>query len=116
MVVPSPLGWEPIPARPRAAWRWALALVAILVAAFITLHEITVSYFALLPGEAQPVNGNDADITVKNIHVGSGQVYLATVLLSSHVTLWDQLFSWEHLQIKIGEDVQLGLARPERFT
>ncbi len=97
MVVPSPLGWEPVPGRPRQAWRWILAGVLLLVAVAVALTEVTAPYYELFPGDAMPVNGAQGVVTVKGAHVGDGDILLATVLEEDHVTLWEQLTAgWLH--------------------
>ena len=117
MVVPSPLGWEPIPARPRSPWRWAGGVLAVLIAAVITANMVSVPYFALLPGRALPVDGASAPVTVKAVHRGSGDVYLATVLLDTHVTLWDRIFSFSHKDTQLIKKTDLtGGASPAQFA
>jgi PDZ domain-containing protein len=117
MVVPSPLGWEPIAARPRALWRWALGAIALVIAAVITLNVVSVPYFALLPGKALAVNGSGAPVTIKAAHKGSGDVFLATVLLSTHVTLWDRVFAFSHPDTQLIKKTDLtGGASPAQFA
>ncbi len=91
MVARSPLGWEPIPARPRRAWRLVFGGVAAVVLAIIVLNAIPVSYYALAPGDALAVNGPNGAVTVRSAHTGSGRLFLTTVALQSHVSLWDRL-------------------------
>jgi PDZ domain-containing protein len=97
MVVPSPLGWQPIPARRRSGWNWLAMVLVILIAAFIVLHLVTVPYVAYVPGEALPVNGPAGAVTVAGHHVGGGNVYLVTIAEQGRVTEWDRLTaSWLH--------------------
>ena len=117
MVVPSPLGWEPIPSRPRSAWRWFVGVVALLVAAVIGLHNIVVPYYALLPGEATAVNGPGGLMTVKKAHPGGGQLFLTTVALENRVTVWDRLFSFAHPDVALVKKIDLtGGASPAQFA
>jgi Lon-like protease len=97
MVVPSPLGWQPIPARRRSIWNWLAAVVIILLAAFIALHLITVSDVAYVPGEALPANGPNGAVTIDGHHAGSGSLFLVTIAEQSRVTEWDRLTArWLH--------------------
>ena len=96
MVVPSPLGWQPIRAGRRRLWRWVLGLVAVLVIAYVALNSITVPYYGLLPGNAVPVNGKDGAITVGSVHAGSGDLFLTDVLLQPRITVWDRLTDFMH--------------------
>jgi len=96
MVAPSPLAWAPIPARPRRLWRWVLGLVVLLIVAVVVLNSITVSYYALSPGDALAVNGSGGAVTVHANHVGSAKLYLTTVAVNEHVSLWDRMFSVLH--------------------
>src|SRR6516165_6847128 len=97
MVVPSPLSWQPIPARRRSIWNWLAAVVIVLLAAFIVLHLITVSDVAYVPGEAIPANGPTGAITVDGHHAGSGSLFLVTIAEQSRVTEWDRLTArWLH--------------------
>ena len=97
MVVPSPLSWQPIPARRRSIWNWLAAVVIVLLAAFIVLHLITVSDVAYVPGEAIPANGPSGAITVDGHHAGSGSLFLVTIAEQSRVTEWDRLTArWLH--------------------
>lgn len=101
MVAPSPLGWDPIPARPRRAWRWVLGAVGFLIAAVIALNAVTVPYYAIFPGEAIAVNGPRGTVTVNTVHAGSGDVFLTTVTFHSRVTVWDQLFNFAHPDVEL---------------
>jgi len=97
MVVPSPLAWQPIPARRRSVWNWLVAAMLVFVAAFIVLHLITVPYVAYVPGEALPVNGPHGAVTVATHHDGSGNLYLVTIAEQGRVTEWDRLTAgWLH--------------------
>lgn len=96
MVVPSPLAWEPIPARRRQPWRWAVGLVGLLIAAVIVLNAITVPYYGILPGDALPVDGTRGAVSVGKQRAGSGDIFFATVLLQSRVTVWDRLTAFMH--------------------
>ncbi len=87
MVVPSPLGWQPIRAGRRQPWRWVLGVVAVLVIAFVVLNTITVPYYGLLPGNAEPVNGKGGAVTVGSSHAGSGDIFLTDVLLQPRITV-----------------------------
>ena len=91
MVVPSPLGWEPIPARPRRPWHWVFGVGAVLVVAFLALNAIPASYYALAPGDALPADGPSGAVTVRSVHAGSGNLFLATVALQNRVSLWDRV-------------------------
>jgi Lon-like protease len=96
MVVPSPLGWQPLRAGRRRLWRWVLGLVAVLVLAFVVLNTITVPYYGLLPGDAEPVNGKGGAVTVGSVHAGSGDIFLTDVLLQPRITVWDRLTDFLH--------------------
>jgi PDZ domain-containing protein len=97
MVLPSPLGWQPIPGRRRSVWTWLVAGMLVLVAAFIVLHLVTVPYVAYVPGEALPVNGVHGAVTVGGHHVGAGNVYLVTIAEQTRVSEWDRLTAgWLH--------------------
>jgi PDZ domain-containing protein len=96
MVVPSPLGWQPIRAGRRQPWRWVLGVVAVLVVAFVVLNTITVPYYGLLPGNAEPVNGKGGAVTVGSAHEGSGDIFLTDVLLQPRITVWDRLTDFRH--------------------
>ena len=97
MVVPSPLSWQPIPAKRRSIWTWLAAVAVVLLAAFIVLHLITVNDVAYVPGEALPANGPSGAVTVDGHHAGSGSVLLVTIAEQSHVTEWDRLTArWLH--------------------
>jgi len=97
IVPPSPLAWQSIPARRRPWWAWLVALLVVLVGAFVVLHLITVDYVAYVPGEALPANGPHGAVTVDGHHVGSGDVYLVTIAEQSRVSEWDKLTaSWLH--------------------
>jgi len=97
MVVPSPLSWQPIPAKRRSIWTWLAAVAVVLLAAFIVLHLITVNDVAYVPGEALAANGPSGAVTVDGHHAGSGSVLLVTIAEQSHVTEWDRLTArWLH--------------------
>jgi len=96
MVVPSPLGWTPIPTRQRQPWRWGFGVVAVLIAAFLILRIITVPYYGILPGEALPVDGPNGAIRLGSVHGGSGDLFLATVELESPISEWDRLTDFLH--------------------
>jgi len=97
MVVPSPLAWQPIPARRRSVWNWALVVLLLLVVAFIALHLVTVPDVAYVPGEALPADGPHGAVTVSGKHVGAGDLYLVTIAEQSRVTEWDRLTArWLH--------------------
>jgi PDZ domain-containing protein len=97
IVPPSPLAWEPIPARRRPWWTWLLGLLVVLFAAFVVLHLITVNYIAYVPGEALPANGPHGAVTVDGHRTGAGDIYLVTVAEQSRVSEWDKLTaSWLH--------------------
>ena len=91
MVVPSPLAWQPIPARPRRPWRWALGVVALLVAAFLILNTITVPYYGILPGPTYPVDGPQGAVVVNSAHAGSGNLSFVVVEEQARVSEWDRL-------------------------
>ncbi|GAC1314462.1 MAG: PDZ domain-containing protein [Acidimicrobiales bacterium] len=101
MVAPSPLGWDPIPARPRKPWRWVLGSVGLLIAAIIALNAVTVPYYAIFPGEAIAVDGNQGTVTVNTAHAGSGDLFLTTVTFHARVTVWDQLFNFAHPDVQL---------------
>ena len=101
MVVPSPLGWEPIPARPRRRWRWLLGIVGLLLATVIALNSVTVGYYAIFPGEAIAVDGTRGTVTVDTTHAGSGDLFLTTVSFHSRVTVWDQIFNFAHPDVQL---------------
>jgi PDZ domain-containing protein len=97
IVPPSPLAWQPIPAKRRRWWTWVLALLVVLVGAFVVLHLITVPYVAYVPGEALPANGPHGAVTVDGRHVGAGDIYLVTIAEQSRVSQWDKLTAgWLH--------------------
>jgi len=96
MVVPSPLGWQPITAGRRRPWRWILGLVAVLVIAYAVLNTITVPYYGLLPGSAVAVDGKGGAVTVGSVHAGSGDIFLTDVLLQPRITVWDRLTDFMH--------------------
>lgn len=88
-----------------------------MIAVVITLNEVSVNYFALYPGKASPVNGSGAPVTIKAEHKGSGNVFLATVLLTNHVTLWDRLFAFRHPDTQLIKKTDLtGGATPVQFA
>ena len=96
MVVPSPLGWEPIRARPRRPSHWLLgALFAVLVVVFV-LTRITVPYYSLQPGDAIAVNGPQGPTTVNAARAGSGRIFLTTVSVQYRVTEFDRLMAFAH--------------------
>jgi PDZ domain-containing protein len=107
MVVPSPLGWEPIPASRRRPWRWGVGFIVALIVAVAALNAVTVSYYEILPGDALPVNGPGGPITVNKQHVGSGDVLLATVYLQSKVTAWARLTDFLHPDDSIVSEVSI---------
>jgi PDZ domain-containing protein len=97
MVPPSPLAWQPIPARRRSVWNWLAMVVLLLIVAFIALHLVTVSYVAYVPGETSPVDGQQGAVTVATRHAGAGNLYLVTIAEQSRVTEWDRLTArWLH--------------------
>jgi Lon-like protease len=95
MVVPSPLAWQSIPTR-RQPWRWFVTPLVLLVIAFVVLHLVTVDDYGILPGDALPVDGSQGAVTVGSAHPGSGETFLATVLLQSRITEWDRLTHFMH--------------------
>jgi PDZ domain-containing protein len=91
--------------------------VAVLVVAVIVLNVVTVPYFALLPGEAQTVDGAGAAVTVNSAHRGGGQLYLATVLLQDRVSWWDKIFAFRHPDTQLIKKVDLtGGANATQFA
>lgn len=97
IVPPSPLAWQPIPARRRPAWTWLVVLMVLLIGAFVVLHLITVPYVAYVPGSALPANGPHGAVTVSGQREGAGNIYLVTIAEQSRVTEWDRLTaSWLH--------------------
>lgn len=91
MVVPSPLGWEPIPARRRRPWRWVAGVAMVMAVTYAVLNVITVPYYGLLPGDAEPVDGAHGAITLGAAHLGSGNIFFATVFEQRRVSEWDRL-------------------------
>ncbi|HVM66971.1 MAG TPA: PDZ domain-containing protein [Acidimicrobiales bacterium] len=74
-----------------------MALLVVLVGAFVVLHLITVAYVAYVPGEALPANGPHGAVTVDGRHVGAGDIYLVTIAEQSRVSEWDKLTAgWLH--------------------
>ena len=73
-----------------------LGVVAVLVIAFVVLNAITVPYYGLLPGNAEPVNGKGGAVTVGSAHAGSGDIFLTDVLLQPRITCWDRLTDFRH--------------------
>ncbi len=97
IVPPSPLAWQPIPARRRPWWAWVIALNVVLLAAFVILHLITVAYIAYVPGEALPANGPKGAVTVSGHHLGAGDIDLVTIAEQTRVSEWDRLTAgWLH--------------------
>ena len=117
MVVPSPLGWQSIPTRPRKAWHVGLAVFAAGFAVVLILNSITVPYYALSPGEALVANGPAGAVTVAGTHMGSGDVYLTTVALNDRVTLLNKLFAFTHPDTQlIKKQLVTGNATPAQYA
>jgi PDZ domain-containing protein len=96
MVVPSPLAWQPLPTRRRRPWVVISVLVVALIVAILVLDNITVPYYGILPGDALPVDGAQGAVTIGKNHVGSGNLFLATVLLQPRITVWERLTDFLH--------------------
>ena len=101
MVVPSPLGWEPIPTRPRKPWRWISGALFVIVAAVVVLNSVSTRYYAILPGSAIPVDGSMGTVTVNSAHAGSGKLFLTTVSFRAHVSAWDRLLNRFHPDVNL---------------
>ena len=117
MVVPSPLGWTPIPTRRRRPWVWGVGAITVLVVAFAVLNAITVPYYGILPGEALAVDGPQGAVSVGARRVGSGNLFLATVLLQSRISEWDRLTDFLHHQNDIvPQDLVTGGATATQYN
>ena len=96
IVVRSPLGWEPLPPRPRRRVnRWALAAAgaAFLFATMVAAFLVPVQYFLFAPGTAEPISQLVAVPDGLRFEP-DGEVFLATVSLASDVRVIDALVGW----------------------
>lgn len=91
MVVPSPLGWEPLPAQPRRRWLGIAVPIAVFVILLGASVSIVLPYYALAPGSAREVN--DLVVADAQRYPAKGEVLLTTVSLGP-VRPLDALIGW----------------------
>ena len=116
MVVPGPLGWEPVPP-PRRRWRSLPRVLAVMIVALLLLAGagVTLPYFALAPGSARQVN-DLIRVPPAQAFPPRGQLYLATVSLRQ-VTPLGALRGWLDRDIDVvPEERILGSTPRRRFT
>lgn len=90
---PSPLAWEPLPARPRSAGRWAAIFAVAVVVAVLGSTFVRLPYYLESPGSAEPVNGL-ISVDPAHRHAVRGQVLLSTVALDTSVDPIQMVRAW----------------------
>lgn len=115
MVVRGPLGWQPLPPpRPRRFLRWALPVLALLIALLAGV-TFTLPYYAVAPGSARQVN-DLIGVPEERTFPPRGKVLLATVALS-RVTPVEAIRGWLDADTDVVPEKRiLGPVRRVRFN
>ncbi len=92
MVVPSPLGWEPLAPQPRRRWLMVAVPAVIMFALLAASFRVVLPYYAIAPGSARQVN-DLIQVPDTARHPPRGRVLLTTVSLGQ-VRAIDALAGW----------------------
>jgi PDZ domain-containing protein len=108
----SPIGWDPLPTRPRRRWLWWVVPLALVVLAGIASTFFTVPYYTIAPGAARQVNDLVA-APPDHRFPPRGQILLTTVTLR-RATAFEAFAGWldADTDVRPQEEI-LGTTKPE---
>ena len=104
-ILHSPLDWTPLPAPRRPRWFWTAVILGLLAMVVIGSEFVTVPYYAIAPGTAEPV-ASLIQVPKDQGHPIKGQILLTTVELGP-VRLPELIRDWIDPNIQLVKREQI---------